>query len=85
MPKILVYATRTCPYCYRAKQLLNRKGVSYEEIDVSYDPVKREEMRKLAGGINRVPQIFIDGEHIGGCDDLYMMEHDGELDTMLKS
>ncbi|MDX2290505.1 MAG: glutaredoxin 3 [Hyphomicrobiaceae bacterium] len=83
MTKIVVYATRTCPYCYRAKQLLNRKAIAFEEIDVSLDPVRRDEMRKLAGGINTVPQIFINGEHIGGCDDLYAMEYDGELDTLL--
>ncbi|HSV30061.1 MAG TPA: glutaredoxin 3, partial [Candidatus Omnitrophota bacterium] len=71
------------PYCVRAKRLLDKKGVSYKEIDASDDAI-RTAMVKRAGGRMTVPQIFINGEHVGGCDDLYSLEAAGELDPMLQ-
>lgn len=83
MPKIEIYTTLMCPYCYRAKRLLDAKGVAYEEIDVGMDPDRRAEMRQRAGGRGTVPQIFIDGQHIGGSDELYALERAGKLDSLL--
>lgn len=80
---VVLYGTRWCPYCRRAKALLERKGVRYREIDVDADPVRRQEMVALAGGRTTVPQIFIDGRGIGGCDDLHALDAKGELDWLL--
>jgi glutaredoxin 3 len=73
-----------CPYCHRAKNLLKQKGVDYTEYDVMMASGKRAEMRERAGGRNSVPQIFINGRHIGGSDDLIALDHKGELDSLLK-
>jgi len=81
--KIVVYATRWCPYCVRAQQLLKYKDVDYELIDVGNEPTRRHEMIQLSGGSQTVPQIFINNEHIGGCDDLYALEHQNKLDSLL--
>jgi glutaredoxin 3 len=78
-----IYTTPYCPYCVRAKALLQRKGVDYRETDVS-DPSLRDAMTRRAGGSYTVPQIFIDGRHIGGCDDLHALDGRGELDPLLK-
>jgi glutaredoxin 3 len=78
-----VYSTSYCPYCIRAKGLLERKGVEFVEIDVTDDPVLRAQMVKLAGGRRTVPEIFINGEIIGGCDELFALERSGELDRLL--
>ena len=83
MATIEIYTTPICPYCVKAKHLLKRKGLEWEEIDVSQDPAIREEMIAKAGGQRTVPQIFINGHHVGGCDDLYALENQGELDNML--
>ena len=83
MPHIVIYTTATCPYCMRAKALLTKKQAAFEEIPVDSDPGKRAEMVELAGGRSTVPQIFIDGKHIGGCDDLYELSYDGKLDALL--
>ena len=83
MPDIEIFSTKVCPYCVRAKRLFDKKGVSYREIDVSNDSELRDGMVKRAGGLQSVPQIFINGEHVGGCDDLYSLEAAGELDVML--
>lgn len=83
MAQIEIYTTFMCPYCSRAKALLDKKGQSYNEIDVSYDAAKREEMTQKAGGRRTVPQIWINGTHVGGSDDLYALERDGKLDAML--
>ncbi|WP_430397721.1 glutaredoxin 3 [Ferrovibrio sp.] len=83
MAEITIYTTFLCPYCARAKALLDKKGASYNEIDVSYDQPKREEMTRLTGGRTSVPQIWINGQHVGGCDDLYALERAGKLDPML--
>ena len=85
MAKITIYTTMFCPYCVRAKRLLDAKGASYEEIDVSFDPGKRAEMREKAGGRNSVPQIWIGEAHVGGSDDLYALESAGKLDGMLSA
>jgi glutaredoxin 3 len=83
MPRVEIYSTLFCPYCSRAKSLLDRKGVKYINFDIIEDSSKREEMLKRAGGRTSVPQIFIDGEHIGGCDDLYALDRAGKLDPKL--
>jgi glutaredoxin 3 len=78
-----MYTTKVCPYCIAAKRLLNKKGAAFEEVDVSFDAAKREELVKLSGGRMTVPQIFIGEQHIGGCDDLYELEASGKLDALL--
>jgi glutaredoxin 3 len=83
MAQIEIYTTFMCPYCSRAKALLDKKGQTYNEIDVSYDAAKREEMTQKAGGRRTVPQIWINGTHVGGSDDLYALEREGKLDAML--
>ncbi|MDF3606963.1 glutaredoxin 3 [Paracoccus sp. DMF-8] len=83
MAKVEIYTTPTCPYCIRAKALLKTKGVDYQETDVSRDPTLRDAMMQRAGGRRSVPQIFIDGQHIGGSDDLHALDARGGLDPML--
>ncbi len=82
MAKIVVYATPFCPYCVRAKYLLNHKGVEFTEIDVSMNPQLRAEMQRLSGAYT-VPQIFIDNQAIGGCDELHALERNGDLNKLL--
>ena len=82
-PEIQIYTTRVCPYCVRAKKLFQKKGLTYTEIDVSDDDQMREFMINRSGGKRTVPQIFINGTHVGGCDDLYELESDGKLDPLL--
>ncbi len=72
-----------CGFSYRAKKLLEQKGVAFTEIDVMANPSRRAEMVERSGGRTSVPQIFIDGRHIGGCDDLYALESAQELDALL--
>lgn len=83
MPKIEVYATSTCPFCKRARALLDSKGAVYEVIDVGVHPERRDEMTRRADGRRTVPQIFFDGVGIGGSDDLAALEKAGKLDAML--
>ena len=83
MAAIEIYTTPVCPYCMRAKALLQKKGQTYKEIDVASDDALRDAMTKRAGGMYTVPQIFIDGKHIGGCDDLYALDRKGGLDPLL--
>lgn len=83
MAKVEVYSTPFCGYCARAKALLDRKGVAYETIDLYEEPDRRDEMVERAGGRRTVPQIFIDGEHVGGSDDLYALDRAGQLDPKL--
>jgi len=83
--KIEIYTSSLCGYCTAAKRLLDQKSVSYEEIDVTLDQAMRQVMAERAGGRRSVPQIFINGEGIGGCDDLYALEHAGRLDALLAS
>lgn len=84
MADVIVYTTRICPYCVRAKQLLDRKGVSYREIDVSDDHEARMALVTRTGQ-RTVPQIFINDQPVGGCDDLYALERAGRLDALLAS
>jgi len=84
LPDIEIYSTRVCPYCVRAKKLIERKGFAYREIDVSDDEDLRNGMIDRAGGKRTVPQIFINNQHIGGCDELYALESKGGLDPLLK-
>ncbi|MBF0392575.1 MAG: glutaredoxin 3 [Alphaproteobacteria bacterium] len=84
MSKVEIYATQSCPYCHRAKRLLERKGVPFLEIDVSGRPDLRDEMTRRADGRTSVPQIFIDGHHVGGCDDIHDLDARGKLDPMLE-
>jgi glutaredoxin 3 len=82
MAKVVIYTTSICPYCVRAKMLFQRKGVSYEEIDVSRDNDLRLKLMQQTKQ-RTVPQIFINEQHIGGCDDLYALERQGALDPLL--
>lgn len=82
MAEITIYTTSICPYCDRAKMLLKRKNASYAEIRVDLDPVQRDEMVARSNR-KTVPQIFINGQHIGGCDDLYALDKAGKLDPLL--
>ncbi|MGE3622298.1 MAG: glutaredoxin 3 [Bdellovibrionales bacterium] len=83
MPRIVVYSGPNCPFCTRAKMLLQKKGAAFEEINVRSDPAKLEEMKAKSGGKQSIPQIFIDDRHIGGCDDLYALDARGGLDPLL--
>lgn len=81
--KIEIYTTMLCPYCQRAKALLDKKGVAYTEYEVDAEPGKLEEMLKRSDGRRSVPQIFIDGKGIGGSDDLHALDRQGKLDALL--
>lgn len=81
-PAVVLYTTGWCPYCTRAKKLLERKGVPFTEIDVESAPEKRAEMQARSGR-RTVPQIFIGDSHVGGCDDLHDLEDEGKLDALL--
>ena len=83
MARIELYTKFMCPYCARAKALLDSKGVSYEDTDISSGGSKREEMLQRSHGRHTVPQIFIDGRHIGGSDDLAALDREGKLDPLL--
>lgn len=83
MARVEVYTTPYCPYCVQAKSLLKRKGVAFEEIDVSDDYALREKMIELSGGRRTVPEIFINGKIIGGYDELRALEVEGGLDPLL--
>ncbi len=82
MKQIKIYTTVYCPYCKRAKMLLDAKGIDYNEIAVDDDAEKRQEMMQLSGR-RTVPQIFIDDKPIGGCDDLYELDRSGKLDELI--
>ncbi|MBM3623142.1 MAG: glutaredoxin 3 [Alphaproteobacteria bacterium] len=83
MAKVEMYTTQWCGYCARARGLLQRKGVAFTEYDVEEESGKREEARARSGGRTSVPQIFIDGRHIGGSDDMAALEAAGKLDALL--
>jgi glutaredoxin 3 len=83
MSKVRIYTTPICPYCMRAKSLLAKKGVPFDEIDVYMDSDARKDMQEKASGAYTVPQIFIGDRHVGGCDDLYALDQAGELDPLL--
>ena len=83
MKQVKVYTTPICPYCMRAKQLLDTKGVPYEEIDVSGNDRARMDLAERTG-MRTVPQIFIGDHHVGGSDELVALEHEGKLDALLQ-
>jgi len=83
MPKVEIYTKMFCPYCVRAKKLLADKGVSFEEYDITMGGPQRAEMIQRAQGRTTVPQIFIDGQHVGGSDALAALNREGRLDAML--
>ena len=83
MPTVEIYTWRACPFCIRAKALLDRKGVAYTEYAIDGDQAARQAMSKKAGGRTSLPQTFVDGQHVGGCDDLYALERSGQLDALL--
>lgn len=83
MPKVEIYTTVFCPYCDRAKALLSRKGVSFEEVDAPHGSAARRTAIERSGGRTTVPQIFIGGRAVGGSDELAALERDGKLDALL--
>lgn len=85
MPPIIVYSKSTCPYCHAAKDLLRKKGATFEEIDLTGDPDGQQAMSLRANGRRTVPQIFIGDTHVGGCDDLFALDREGGLDRLLAS
>ncbi len=84
MSSVIIYTTRFCPFCIRAKQLLNAKQVDFQEISVDGNAGLRADMAKKAGRTS-VPQIWINDQHIGGCDDLFALESSGSLDALLST
>lgn len=85
MARVEIYTKFFCPYCARAKRLLDEKGVAYEEFEISGGGDKREEMIQRSDGRTTVPQIFVEGQHIGGSDDLAELERGGKLDALLNA
>jgi glutaredoxin 3 len=83
MATVEIYTKAFCPYCVRAKRLLDSKGVSYDEYDITMGGPKRQEMIGRANGRTTVPQVFIDDRHIGGSDDLVALDRQGGLDPLL--
>ena len=83
MARVEIYTKMTCGFCHRAKRLLEMKQVPFEEYSVDFGGEKKAEMVERAGGRMTVPQIFINGRHIGGCDDLMSLEQEGKLDELL--
>lgn len=80
--KVEVYGTLLCPFCYRAKKLLQKKGVAFEEIDVMLQPGKRQEMMERSGR-SSVPQVFVAGKHVGDCNEIHALDAQGKLDAIL--
>jgi glutaredoxin 3 len=85
MADVVIYTRPFCGYCARAISLLTQKGVAFTEIEAGMDPDKRREMAQLSGGRTTFPQIFIGGEHIGGCDEMLALERAGKLDPLLSA
>lgn len=83
MANVEIYTWRACPFCIRAKALLDRKGVTYTEFAIDGDEAARAVMAAKSGGRRSVPQTFINGQHVGGCDDLHALERSGQLDALL--
>lgn len=84
MAEVTIYSSFLCGFCHRAKQLLKRKGVAFDEIDVMQEPARKQEMIERANGRHTVPQIFINGRHVGGWDELYALDREGKLDNLLE-
>lgn len=85
MTSVEIYTSPLCGFCHAAKRLLTQKGVSFVEIDVRAHPERKPEMIQRANGGRTVPQIFVGGAHVGGCDDLYALDRAGKLDALLKA
>lgn len=85
MTNVEIYYWTTCPYCTRARALLDSKGIQYTGYDITDDEPAREKMMTRTGGSRTVPQIFINGAHIGGCDDLHTLDAQGKLDQLLRA
>lgn len=83
MAQIEIYTSPLCGYCHAAKRLLNTKGASFAEFDIGSDPSRRGEMLERSGGARTVPQIFINGQHVGGSDELHALDRQGKLDPLL--
>ncbi|PWG17028.1 glutaredoxin 3 [Salibaculum griseiflavum] len=83
MKPVEIYTSPFCGFCHAAKRLLNSKGVTFSEVDISVEPERRAEMVQRANGGRTVPQIFIGDDHVGGCDELYALERAGKLDGLL--
>jgi glutaredoxin 3 len=83
LPKVEIYTKLTCGFCFRAKRLLEQKKIAFEEYSVDFGGAKKAEMVERTGGRMTVPQIFINGRHVGGCDDLMALEYQGKLDELL--
>ena len=83
MKTVEIYTSPLCGFCHAAKRLLNEKGVSLSEVDVLQNPERKQEMIQRANGGRTVPQIFVDDDHVGGCDELYALEREGKLDALL--
>lgn len=83
MSKVRIYTTPFCPFCARAKTLLGKKGIAFEEIDIYMDDDARSDMQAKANGAQTVPQIFIGDRYVGGCEELYALDKAGELDPLL--
>jgi glutaredoxin 3 len=84
MKQVKIYTTGICPYCIKAKRLLDKKGVEYEDLRIDLNPEKAFDAVEKSGGLRTVPQIFIDDYHVGGCDELYALEKDNGLDSLLE-
>ncbi len=85
MTKVEIYSSMWCPFCHRAKRLLQSRGVAFEELDVDADPALRHEMTARSGGRRTVPKIFIDDRHVGGADELAALDRAGRLTGMLRA
>jgi len=83
MKKIIIYTTNYCPFCVKAKSLLNKKKIQFSEINVSNDDSLKEKMSEMANGARSVPQIFVDNVHIGDCEKIYQLDNEKKLDTLL--
>ena len=83
MQNVIIYTSPMCGFCHAAKRLLSKKGVAFAEFDVSRDPSRRQEMLQRSQGSRTVPQIFVGKTHVGGCDELFDLEHSGKLDPLL--
>ena len=84
MSGVEIYTRALCGYCSAAKALLSKKGVAFREIDATFSPAERATMIQRSNGGRTFPQIFIDGQHVGGCDDLYALDRAGKLDPLLE-
>jgi glutaredoxin 3 len=84
MKNVVIYSSNACPYCVKAKKLLEAKGVNYQELRIDENPDFIDEAVKRSGGRTTVPQIFIDDFHVGGCDELYALDRENKLDSLLE-